>query len=255
MQVTGQLLEQAPNNTIGYSEPSISANQWIARQFYAPLHTEGIGVARALDSFACLFDNVRLAPVYKFERLSRADELADLMECGLPTATDASAEYMLHDLALMTALGRSSKSDLGVADQVREIISWLGITHDELSQITGIGRSTLFYWQRNEGAPRAANARNINRLHALASLLVKRFGVKGAQSWIQNGPDRPWDYLIASDIASVEDLVRSTLFDQRGRNYAVRPTIGGEDLPPIAAPSKASLVRSSRRPRRGRLER
>ncbi len=254
MYVRGQLLQQAPSNTVGYSEPSISANRWAVQQFYTPLRTENIGENLISNLLPGLFEAVRPITVYKFEHLSRADELADLLYCGSPIATGAPTTHIPYELS-QTPPPIPIESDIDASGQVREIISWLDITYDELSQITGIGRSTLFHWQHTEGAPRVANARNIARIHALASLLVKRFGVKGAQSWLQSGPDRPWEYLIAGDIASVEDLLRSTLFGQRSRNFAVRPTVGGEDLPPIVPPVKGSLVRSSRRPRRGRLKR
>jgi hypothetical protein len=181
--------------------------------------------------------------------------LADRLTCDFGAITGVSTVYGSSDFSNTTELSGSVNDEVATSDQVNDIISWLGLTNDQLSQITGIGRSTLFYWRHSGSAPRAVNARNIDRLHSLASLLVKRFGIKGAQSWLHNGPSKPWDYLIDGDIASVEDLARTALFSQNGRNYAASPTIGADDLPPAAAPGKTSLVRSSRRPRRGRLER
>jgi hypothetical protein len=255
MRVEGQLLQQEPSGTIGYSESSVLANQWIAGQFFVTSHTEGATAVGAIDAFARLFERVRLTTTYKFGRLNLADELADRLICEFGATTGVSTVYGSSDFSATTEPSRSVNDEVKTSDQVSEIISWLGLTNDQLSQITGIGRSTLFYWRRSGSAPRATNARNIDRLHSLASLLVKRFGIKGAQSWLHNGPSRPWDYLIEGEIASVEDLARGALFGQNGRNYAVSPTIGADDLPPAAAPGKSSLVRSSRRPKKGRLER
>ncbi len=215
MEIQGQLLQEAPNNTVGYSECSVWADRWVEDQFLVPNITGTQSTTLPHDLFGMLFERVRFAPVYRFKYFNRADELANLI-----TST---------------------------------LTSWLGITYDELAQIVGVGRSTLFHWRRGEGPPRASNTRNISRLHALASLLVKRFGVKGAQSWLQAGPDRAWDYLIAGDIASVEERLRSKFFNQDGRNFAPTPTIGDEDdLPPLVMPQKAQTRRAKRPARRGR---
>ncbi len=220
MEIQGQLLQEAPNNTVGYSECSVWADRWVEDQFLVPNITGTQSTTLPHDLFGMLFERVRFAPVYRFSWLEPSE------------------------IAL---------EDLSIDAQLQDTTSWLGITYDELAQIVGVGRSTLFHWRRGEGPPRASNTRNISRLHALASLLVKRFGVKGAQSWLQAGPDRAWDYLIAGDIASVEERLRSKFFNQDGRNFAPTPTIGDEDdLPPLVMPQKAQTRRAKRPARRGR---
>lgn len=97
---------------------------------------------------------------------------------------------------------------------LNEIISGLGITYDQLAQITGIGRTTLFYWRRGEASPRASNLHQVMRLHALVSLLVKRFGNNGATSWLQLANPERWDRLIHGDLVWVEREVRTELMRQ-----------------------------------------
>ncbi len=252
MEIQGQLLQEAPNNTVGYSECSVWADRWVEDQFLVPNITGTQSTTLPHDLFGMLFERVRFAPVYRFKYFNRADELANLITSTLPHATGPVAMEVLRRSSWLEP-SEIALEDLSIDAQLQDTTSWLGITYDELAQIVGVGRSTLFHWRRGEGPPRASNTRNISRLHALASLLVKRFGVKGAQSWLQAGPDRAWDYLIAGDIASVEERLRSKFFNQDGRNFAPTPTIGDEDdLPPLVMPQKAQTRRAKRPARRGR---
>jgi hypothetical protein len=252
MLVNGQLLREAANQTLGYSEPSRWADAW-AHQLVVYDLTSSSSPASYLGITDNQVELIRPVPVFRFEYYSLAERLANSWSHNLPAPTGYSE---IGELYSPGPLGEVAEEDSPADALVRDVIDWLNITYEELSQITGIGRSTLFYWRKKEGSPRVVNNRNIYRIHALASLLVKRFGVAGAQSWLQTGPDRPWDFLIDGDVESVETLLRSTLFGQRDKNFASRTGIADEiDLPPLAKPRAAAPLRAKRRPRRGRLER
>jgi hypothetical protein len=256
MLVSGQLLREAANHTLGYSEPSRWADAW-AQQFvvynFASASSSAsacVSSTNALRNLGVHVEMVRTIPIFRFDHYSLAERLASLLSCDFPIPTGYPE---IGEICSPTNLGEAGEEHLSAEALVRDVIGWLDITYDELSQITGIGRSTLFHWRKAEGSPRVVNSRNIYRVHALASFLVKRLGIVGAQSWLQAGPDRPWDHLIHGDIEPVEVMLRSALFGQRGRNFAARPGIGDEvDLPPLAEPGVAKPLRAKRRPKRGR---
>jgi hypothetical protein len=261
--VSGQLRQEAANHTLGYSEPSRWADDW-ARQFASRAYASTVPSAGALtctSSSTNIFGNVgvevelvRMLPIFRFEYSSLAEQLAGVLSCLAP---DPTGYPQIDEVYSPTSFSEpAGRQDASADALVRDIIDWLDVTYEELSQISGVGRSTLFHWRNTEGSPRAANNRNIYRVHALASLLVKRFGAAGTQSWLQAGPNRPWDYLIRSDLESVEAMLRSDLFGRRGKNFAARPGIGDEvDLPPLTGPGVPKPLRAKRRPKRGRLGR
>jgi hypothetical protein len=102
--------------------------------------------------------------------------------------------------------------------------------------------------------PRERNARQFLRVHSIASLLVKRFGVDGARKWLYSGVPEPWSLLLAGQIDRVESLARAKLFGQPGAHpSAVQPVMEEIDLP-VRSADERPLRRASRRPTRGRLD-
>jgi hypothetical protein len=250
MSVGQSFFQEAANNTAGFSEASRQLTAWTSAQFRVATPTVTSSAAsRLLDQ---IFERTRVIPVFKCDYYSFADMLEDSVLRELPSATGL---FNLTDVVRPEARPRDVEHGDDPANLVRDIVDWLDITYADLSKITGIGRSTLFHWRSHSGSLRATSSRSLYRVHALASLLVKRFGAAGAKSWLQTGPDRPWDHLIVGDVDSVERIMRSALFHQQNKNFAPQPAVGGEDnLPPIVEHDASTLTRAKRRPRRGRLQ-
>jgi hypothetical protein len=141
-------------------------------------------------------------------------------------------------------------------DLSRQLTEWLGVTYDQLSEITGISRAAFFYWRRPGASPRGSNVQRIERLYAPISLLVKRFGVRGTRSWLHSGEDPVWDRLLAGDLAAVDEAVRTKLF-RRSTPFLDRNEIPADevslDLPSARSGEKLGPRRAGRRPTRRRL--
>jgi hypothetical protein len=182
-----------------------------------------------------------------FGYFSQADALTSSLQAS-------EFAFVTVTAALRDALGHEDQ--LGHPDAValtRQLTTWLGITYDQLSDITGVSRAAFFYWRRPGAAPRAENVRQVERLYAITSLLVKRFGVKGARSWLHSGQHPLWDQLLAGDLTAVESAVRAQLFRQtstRGSNELPLDEVY-LDLPSL--PQAAEPRRARRQPTRGRL--
>jgi hypothetical protein len=136
---------------------------------------------------------------------------------------------------------------------IDELLEWLDVTYDELSIMTGVGRSTLFNWQRGKVEARASSARQLLRVHSLISLLTKRFGVRGAKGFLHSENSKLWEALLRGDIATVEERVHARLFGQPVPPDSDERTIGyeAEVLPPVRRGTP--VRRASRGSTRGRL--
>jgi hypothetical protein len=138
----------------------------------------------------------------------------------------------------------------------RQLTSWLGITYDQLSSITGVSRAAFFYWRRPGATPRNDSIRQIERLYALISLLTKRFGVEGARSWLHSGEHPMWDQLLVGDLTTVEDAARAQLFRHKPGRTANNLSLDEVDLdlPAQAISGNLGSQRAKRQPTRGRLK-
>jgi hypothetical protein len=146
---------------------------------------------------------------------------------------------------------------VNTVDLSRQLTEWLGVTYDQLSDITGISRAAFFYWRRPGASPRGSNVQRIERLYAPISLLVKRFGVRGTRSWLHSGEHPVWDHLLAGDLAAVDEAVRAKLF-RRSTPFLDRNEIPVDeislDLPSARSGEKLDPRRAARRPTRRRLK-
>jgi len=139
-----------------------------------------------------------------------------------------------------------------------EVAQWLtqtlGITYDQLAQMTGIGRTTFFAWSRRRAQPRASTMDRLLRLHTLVRVVVEKLGPEEAASWFRRGAPSPLSLLLGQKWDGAEEAVASLVFrdlpfQPEGR-AGYRPD---ERLDLDIAPSKRPLRRSDRPVRRMRL--
>jgi hypothetical protein len=137
----------------------------------------------------------------------------------------------------------------------KQLTTWLGATYDQLADMTGVSRAAFFYWRRPGATPRADNVRQVERLYAVVSLLIKRFGVQGARSWLYSGEPPRWDQLLAGNLTAVEGAARSQLFHQNAITSSNELPLDEVylDLPSQPHEQRPGLRRAKRKPTRGRL--
>ncbi|WP_406730400.1 hypothetical protein [Streptomyces sp. NBC_01794] len=148
----------------------------------------------------------------------------------------------------------ASPQPLSILKLVDDLILWLDITYEQLSQMVGVSRGTFFYWRQSGVNPRPNNSRPILRLHAILSLLIQRFGQDGARAWLHSDAERTWEALSRGDLDSVEMAVRRSIMTQpepltTGRKLELDEQV---DVPSGAVTSKAPR-KASRRPTKGRV--
>jgi len=139
---------------------------------------------------------------------------------------------------------------------VDDLLEWMQITHDELSAMTGIGRTTFFYWKKKGAAPHPKTMRPLWRLHSLGEGVVRALGEGGAARWFNSGSPSPRELLMAGDTDAAENLAHRLLFQQPSFRESRFAALGEEDLqrePSQAQPGTRTVRRASRRPVRRRL--
>jgi hypothetical protein len=128
----------------------------------------------------------------------------------------------------------------------------LGLTHADLQQITGIGRTSLFYWKRGEIVPRPATIAPLLRLYALARGLLGHFdAAEDAAAWLRASRPSPLSLLLKGRFEKVEDVVASLVFaDSDAGREPHSAFIPDEDFEaPRASPTRRpSPARRVRRP-------
>jgi hypothetical protein len=182
------------------------------------------------------------------------------------SVADALTSVFRFSESSYAALIESALVPLGISNDVmawpetnaipRQLADWLGLTYDQLSNITGVSRATFFYWRRPGITPRPESARRVQQLFAVTSLLVKRLGVRGARAWLQSGTPPAWDLLLAGDLAGLEREVRSSMFPYRPL-VAIPNSLPLDEvslpLPPAPSEPDHEPHRAQRRPTRRRL--
>jgi hypothetical protein len=165
---------------------------------------------RVIFRFDLTFGNARSSKVLLF--FSDADAL--------------SSRLRLHELAVSVAadlvpVGQSEHpiqtevitDSFDQATLPKQICDWLGISYEQLAAITGVSRSSFFNWRQPGAHPRPGGMQRVQRLHALISQLVRRFGVSGSRKWLHSGEYPVWDRLIVGDLAAVEEAARNVRLD------------------------------------------
>jgi hypothetical protein len=130
------------------------------------------------------------------------------------------------------------------AEQLRE---WLGVTFDQLSDMTGIGRSTFHSWRHSEGSPRPSTVRGLWRLFSLSHALQARLGPVVAAGWLRQGTPSPLDLLLDGRLDEVEALARRDVLHPVDSGSNVFAWARLEDAEPRAETSAVRPTRVVRR--------
>lgn len=161
-------------------------------------------------------------------------------------------------MQILTILDEDLEADSDApnfAEIADKLCKWLGITHDQLSAITGIGTTTFFDWKRTQRNPRPATVKDLLRVYALARAMIDHLGsVEAGAAWFHNGQTRPIDLLLRQDFDSVEKAAAAVLFHPLEDRYSDNPGFAPEpdfDID-IRKPSQAAR-RAARSVRRGKL--
>ena len=133
----------------------------------------------------------------------------------------------------------------------KEVAAVLGFTDAELATVIGIGRTTVYTWQREDREPRRGTARRIYELHAALRALRRNLGEDGLDAWLMAGSPSRRQVILTGDLKKLGEEIDSELFSTMSRPdfSAVPADRGGVDPVTDAAPPRPS----SRRPRRARL--
>jgi hypothetical protein len=215
--------------------------------------TEG-WLSRAICRFDLAFGANRNLSTVRF--FSNADALSSrlkLQDLGfIPLASSVQAELALNKRETAESVQSGNLGNLP-----RQLCAWLGVTYEQLADMTGVSRASLFNFRHSGATHRPSSTQPVQRLYALTSLLVRRFGAHGARIWLHAGADPVWNYLIRGDLSGVEDRIRGELFHQQavaGRRNEI--TFDEEPLAlfPAGTGSQRAPRRARRQPTRRRLE-
>jgi len=177
--------------------------------------------------------------------------VADALVAQLATPTWASTS--LGELPVREPVPQQMRGQAESSVIVEDLVDWLGITYEQLAKAVGLSRGVLFYWRRPGATPRPSSIRQVQRLHSVVSLLVRRFGVSGAQAWLRSNGEERWRRLLAGDLEWLEQEVRTGLLRQETRLYVSRQVPEDEEEVQLAAPASHAPRRSPRRSTKGRL--
>jgi hypothetical protein len=170
----------------------------------------------------------------------------------------ATASTMPATIELLQRAFKSKGVD-DPSDQVvlpSQICDWLDITYGQLATITGVSRASFFNWRSPGANPRPNSLQRVQRLYALISLLVKRFGVHGTRTWLHSGDHPAWERLMAGDLSAVESDIRSRLFMQpaaENKHNELQLDEASLDLPAAGPESTRVPRRAGRQPTRRRV--
>ena len=92
-----------------------------------------------------------------------------------------------------------------------ELKSFLGLSWDQLSEITDVNRGTYLYWQRSGGHPRPTTLRKLMRVYSLAFTVARELGDMPAVAWFRQGSPSPLDLMSSGDLAAAEQAARQSL--------------------------------------------
>lgn len=99
----------------------------------------------------------------------------------------------------------------------KDLARWLHANDDEIASMIGIGRTTVYTWQRDGREPRPATARKLFQAHAVMGALVQQLGEDGAYDWLAHEASERRTALMAGDIAGIQSQARPIIFGDAGR--------------------------------------
>jgi transcriptional regulator with XRE-family HTH domain len=99
---------------------------------------------------------------------------------------------------------------------VTDLQKWLGLTVEEVAKLTGVSRSAVLYWKRQNAQPRPTAARNLFRIHALVRALRGAVPLEHPMDALARVPDgsamSPYDLLLSGRYEDAERLLRPMIF-------------------------------------------
>ena len=97
-----------------------------------------------------------------------------------------------------------------LSEQLAHLTTSLGISYEELAQVLGTDRKTVYHWLADETFPQAHNRARLDALETLADRLDESFKTsEGSATWLHSrsgyfGDLRPLDALLQGRIDAVE---------------------------------------------------
>jgi hypothetical protein len=124
----------------------------------------------------------------------------------------------------------------------------LRLTFDEIHEITGIARTTLFYWKGGETVPRPAKLTPLLRLYALARALLGHFREpEEAAAWLRAGNPSPLQLLKRGDFDKVEDAVAALVFAESTVGYEPQQALRPDEDVDVPVGSRMADAKPARR--------
>ena len=87
----------------------------------------------------------------------------------------------------------------------QQLRSWLGVTFEQLSAMTGIGVSTFHSWSDADVVPRPSKVSGLWHLYTFARALHARLGAIEAPAWLRSGHPSPLRMMLEGRVAEVEE--------------------------------------------------
>ena len=100
-------------------------------------------------------------------------------------------------------------------EATEDLIRWLGLTYQDIAQITKVAKGTIFNWRRSGAEPRPHTIRRLLRVHALLALVARRLGEEGVGRWVRAGSPSPLELLLNGDLEAAERIAYRDFFRQR----------------------------------------
>jgi transcriptional regulator with XRE-family HTH domain len=134
----------------------------------------------------------------------------------------------------------------------KDLGEWLEAPDEEIASALGIGRTTVYSWQRDNREPRRGTARRIYEFHSVLATLRRRLGDEQLTAWLAGGAPSRRELLLAGDLEAIDAAVDAEVFSGQERQPDlswVGPDRGGVGPVEGADPPRARR----RKPRRAKL--
>ncbi len=182
------------------------------------------------------------------QRVTSALYTPDIRETreSLPFVIGVRAELLEQEIVTR------DQPELDAVRAFKRLGEWLSVGDEDIAAAVGIGRTTVYSWQRENREPRRGTAQRLYEYHAVLSALRRRLGPEGLTLWLSAGEPSHRDLLLAGKLESVEGAVDRQLFGERvpGSDFAWRGNDRGQN---VASSDSEPLRPSRRKARRARL--
>jgi hypothetical protein len=147
-----------------------------------------------------------------------------------------------------TRISPTSRRDQAL-EATEDLISWLGLTYDDIARIAKVAKGTIFNWRRTGAEPRPHTVRRLLQVHTLLELVARRLGIQGVRRWVRSGSPSPLELLLQGDLEAAERIAYRDFFRQRELRMG---EMGGfqEDEDTFVLPEAETVDRGHSPPRR-----